>query len=357
MTSDGLPDRDQALVKCVVWDIDNTLLDGVYLESAGEPPPANRVMTGVLRELAGRGIVQALASRNPPEAAQYVRAVTGADFAAAECGWGSKAEAITRIVADLDIPPDALAFVDDDMLERAEVAAELPDVLVLTPEDAAEAVGWPQFSPAVITDEARRRGQLYAERRRRQEAASVFGGSRDEFLRHVGTRITIGLAEPGDVPRLHELTVRTHQLNSGGEPMTEEDLAGLLGSPEHEVATLRLADDFGDDGLVGGAILARTGDFSCTVPLIMMSCRALGRGALDALLAWTCLTAAHAGATELAVPCLVTDRNVPMRLALAAAGLRAEPGSVSADGRALYTRSLTGSLPELPEWVTVEVSQ
>ena len=26
------------LVKCVVWDIDNTLLEGVYLESGAAPP-------------------------------------------------------------------------------------------------------------------------------------------------------------------------------------------------------------------------------------------------------------------------------------------------------------------------------
>jgi FkbH-like protein len=345
------------LVKCVVWDIDNTLLDGVYLESAGEPPPADPVLAGVLHELSDRGILQALASRNPPQAAHYVRSVTGVDFAAVECGWGSKAEAILRIATDLDVPADAIAFVDDDMLERAEVAAELPDVLVLTPEDAADAAGWPQFSPAVITAEARRRGQLYGERRRRQAAASAFGGSRDEFLRHVGTRITIAPATPADLPRLHELSVRTHQLNSAGAPVTEAELSGLLASPGHEVATVRLADNFGDDGLVGAAFLARNGAASISVPLIMMSCRALGRGALDALLAWTCRASVEAGARELVVPCLVTERNVPMRLALAAAGLRAEPGSLAADGRALFSRSLTGDMPEFPKWVTVEASQ
>ncbi len=74
--------------------------------------------------------------------------MTGSGFAAVECGWGSKADAIGRIAADLALAPDAIAFVDDDMVERAEVAAALPEVLVMTPEDAAEAPGWPQFSPA-----------------------------------------------------------------------------------------------------------------------------------------------------------------------------------------------------------------
>ena len=30
---------DGAVIKCVVWDLDNTLLDGIYLESPDQPPP------------------------------------------------------------------------------------------------------------------------------------------------------------------------------------------------------------------------------------------------------------------------------------------------------------------------------
>jgi methoxymalonate biosynthesis protein len=340
-------------VKCVVWDIDNTLLDGVYLESGEQPPPANPVLLGVVHELAGRGILQTLASRNPPAAAEYVAKLAGQDFAAAECGWDAKPAALGRIAAVLDVTEAEMAFVDDDMVERAEVAAALPGVLVLTPEDAAEAAGWPQFSPPVVTAEARRRAEMYAERSRRQAAASQFRGSREEFLRHVGTRVTIATATAADLPRLHELSVRTHQLNSAGEPVTEKDLASLLASAGHEVTTVRLADNFGDDGLVGAAIGVRRGQQpDVTVPLVMMSCRALGRGTLDALLAWLCRSAAAAGAARLLVPCRVTDRNVPFRLALAAAGFRTEPGARAPDGRALFSRALDGDLPGLPGYVS-----
>jgi len=340
------------MIKCVVWDIDNTLLDGVYLESGEEPPPASPVLLGVVRELAGRGILQAVASKNPPAAAGYVAQLAGLDFAAAECGWDAKSDALARIAASLGVVDAEMAFVDDDMLERAEVAAALPGVLVLTPEDAAEAASWPQFSPPVVTAEGRRRGRLYAERAHRQAAAGQFRGSRPEFLRHIGTRVTIAPAAEADLPRLHELSVRTHQLNSAGEPVTEEELGSLLGSARHEVTTVRLADDFGDDGLVGAAVQAVGGQPpEVTVPLVMMSCRALGRGALDALLAWLCRSAAAAGAVRLEVPCRVTDRNVPFRLALAAAGFRAEPGSRGLDNRVLFSRTLNGDLPAVPDYV------
>jgi predicted enzyme involved in methoxymalonyl-ACP biosynthesis len=94
-----------------------------------------------------------------------------------------------------------------------------------------------------------------------------------------------------------------------------------------------------------------------TVWLIMMSCRAMGRGVIDALLAWLGRHAARAGARRLDVPCVLNDRNVPLRLALASGGFRAGrpstgqpstgPGSV-----AVFHRDLAGPLPGLPGWVT-----
>jgi methoxymalonate biosynthesis protein len=370
------------MIKCVVWDIDNTLLAGTYLESGGQLPAPDPGLLAVARQLDGRGIVHALASRNPPSAADYVAAVTGLPFAAAECGWGAKSDAVRRIMDDLGLAPDAVAFVDDDLMERAEVAAGLPGVLVLSPEDAAEAPSWPDFSPAVLTAEGRRRGEMYAERRRRQDAARAFGGSRDDFLRHVGTQVSIGPAQRADLPRLHELSVRTHQFNTALEPVSEAALAGWLGAAGHRVTAVRLRDDFGDDGIVGGAVTelgpsvtepgAAAGG-SWRVTLLVMSCRALGRGVLDALLAALCGGAAAAGAAELLIPCLVTDRNVPLRLALAAAGFRAAattgeasagaggpaeasagaggPGELSAP--VIFRRELTGPLPGLPDWAAV----
>jgi methoxymalonate biosynthesis protein len=393
------------MIKCVIWDLDNTLLDGVYLESGPQRPPPEPAMLGVLRELTSRGIVHALATRNPPEAAEYAGQVTGQDFAAAECGWGRKSDAVAAIIAELGIAADAVAFVDDELMERAEVSAALPDVLVLAAEDMPEAAGWPQFSPAVLTAEGRRRGELYAQRRRRQEEARAFGGSSDAFLRYCQTRLVIGSAAAADVPRLHELSERTHQFNSAGPPVSPPELVGLIGAGDREVIAARLSDRFGDDGIVGGCVIDTSGRDASSrdtgqvidadgwpawrVQLLIMSCRAMGRGVIDALLAWLCQAAARAGARQVDVPCLVTARNVPLRIALAAAGFRADPpaaggapASHSQAGRSgaghdpaglrpasrrpgshgrpvpgpdravVFSRRLDGPLPELPDWAT-----
>src|SRR5262249_53204423 len=134
-------------VKCLVWDLDNTLLTGTDLESGDEPPGADPVLAAVLAELGARGILHALASKNPPEAAAHTARVTGWRFAAAECGWGSKSGALTKIAATLGIAVDALAFVDDDPYERAEVGPALPGGPVLAPGEAAGAARAPGGGP------------------------------------------------------------------------------------------------------------------------------------------------------------------------------------------------------------------
>ena len=340
------------MIKCVIWDIDNTLLDGVYLESGPARPQPDPAQLGILRELSRRGIVHALASRNPPEAAEYTGRVTGHEFAAAECGWGAKSGAVTAIIDRLGLAAEAVAFVDDELIERAEVAAAVPGVLVLAAEDMPDAAGWPEFSPAVVTAEARRRGEMYAQRRRRQEEARAFGGNRDEFLRCSQTRVVIDPATAADLPRLHELAERTRQFNSIGAAVPEPELAALLGRPDRKLVTVRLSDRFGDDGLVGACAIEYA-PAAWRVPLLLMSCRAMGRGVIDALLAWLCRAAARAGAPAVELPCLLTERNVPLRLALAAAGFRsADPPP---EGPALFSRRVDGpesELPVLPDWAT-----
>ena len=105
-----------------------------------------------------------------------------------ECGWDRKSDAVRRIVADLALATDAVAFVDDDLYERAEVSFRVPEALVLSPEDMADAVGWPEFSPTVVTAEARRRGEMYAERR-------LAGGG--PGFRRVQGRVLAVLRHPG----------------------------------------------------------------------------------------------------------------------------------------------------------------
>ncbi len=115
-------------VKCLVWEVDNTLWDGVVCESSSGAlrPEAVRA----LRALSRRGVIHAIASRG--EYAWTVEKLRqhelSASFKAIEVGWGRKSAAIERIVRTLGIPAEMVGYIDAEPLERSEVAHALPPV-------------------------------------------------------------------------------------------------------------------------------------------------------------------------------------------------------------------------------------
>ncbi len=326
------------LVKVVVWDLDGTLWPGVALETDGVPTPYPAALAE-LDTLAARGILVGVASRNPAEVGELVeRSALAGRFVAAQYGWGRKVDALRRIAAELDVRLDALAFVDDDPMERADVERTLPDVIVLAPDEVADALNWPEFDTGPVTAAARSRLDSYRQRQRRRAARSAFDGSEEDFLRWCELTATLRLAEAGDEERLVELARRTTQYNSTGV-----EFAG------GEAVVLSLADRFGDDGLVGLAAVSTPDGPEWTVDLVAVSCRAGGRGAMPVLLAGVARLARSRGAGRLLVPCRLTERNVPVRLGLKQAGFAAtgRTGDV-----AVYALDLAG-VPAYPGWVTV----
>jgi FkbH-like protein len=329
------------LVKVVVWDLDGTVWPGVALEST-EPPVPHPAVLSTLDTLAGRGILLSVASRNPAEVGALVEAspALAGRFVAPQYGWGRKADALRRIADELDVGLDSVAFVDDDPLERADVERTLPEVVVLAPEEVPDALAWPDFDPGPVTAAARSRADSYRRRAERRAARAGFAGAEQDFLRWCELRAVLRRAEPADADRLAELARRTTQYNS----------TGAAYRPGGVSAVLELADRFGDDGLVGVAAVPAPDGPQWTAGLVAVSCRAGGRGALPVLLTGLARLARAAGADRLAVPCRLTERNVPVRLGLKQAGF----GAVERTGDlVVFARDLAAE-PSYPDWVAVD---
>jgi predicted enzyme involved in methoxymalonyl-ACP biosynthesis len=326
------------LVKVVVWDLGGTLWPGVALESDGLPAPYPAALAA-LDTLAERGILVSVASRNPAEIGELVeRSALAGRFVAAQYGWGRKVDALRRIAAELDVRLDALAFVDDDPMERADVERTLPEVTVLAPDDVADALSWPEFDPGPVTEAARSRLDGYRQRERRRAACSAFDGSEEDFLRWCELRHAAA-AEVGDGDRLVEL--------AGDHPVQLTGVEYLRGvfavaAPEGLAPWLLPA------GLHDAAVSTPDGP-EWTVDLVAVSCRAGGRGAVPVLLTGVARLARSRDAGRLLVPCRLTERNVPVRLGLKRAGFAAagRTGDV-----AVYALDLTGA-PAYPGWITV----
>lgn len=350
------------LVKCVVWDLDDTLWTGAQAE--GAPPQPHPAVLAVIDTLAARGIVHSVASRNDPATGARLLespALAGR-FVAPQVGWEPKDKALRRIAATLNIGLDSLAFVDDSPFERAAVAHLLPEVLVLAPDDVPGLPDRPEFQPGPVTPEAARRSALYREEADRQAAERAWAGSRLAFLQSCAMRLTIAPATEADVPRLNEMVARTNQLNSTGVRYSPGAVAARVAAPARfPVLTARLTDRFGDYGLIGAALVDRQGgtDGGPLVALLMLSCRVEGRGIPAALLRYLLGTAQADGHRTLEALYRPTPQNRQMVVLLRSLGFRAAGPVASADplvaGATVFRRDLAGALPPYPEWLDIEV--
>ncbi|TXL89772.1 HAD-IIIC family phosphatase [Streptomyces sp. IB2014 016-6] len=271
-------------VKCLVWDLDDTVWDGVVLE--GDDPRPFPHVPSALSTLDARGILHAAVSRGDHDAATaHLDACGLADwFCAVRIGWGDKAAEVRRIAETLNIGLDTVAFIDNDPAERAQVNAELPMVRCYSAELAGQLSARPEFSPVHVTAEAAGRRQLYRTEWRRRQAEEESGGDRREFLASLGLVMEISPADEDDLARASELTVRTNQLNSTGLVYSEDELRRLSASPDHRIRLARLQDRFGDYGIVGLSVTELTPAES-VLRLMLMSCRVASRGASGVMLA------------------------------------------------------------------------
>ena len=310
-------------VKCLVWDLDNTLWDGVLLED-GEV----RLREEIRRVVVGldeRGILQAVASRNDHDHAwPWVEKLGIAEYIVLpEIGWGPKSAAVKAIAEKLQFALDTVSFIDDTAMERAEVAHRLPGVRCYPAAMAEQLLDLPEFTPATVTEDSRRRRNMYQAGFARDAARTEFTGADEEFLRSAGLQMEIRRADESDLARVEELTLRTSQMNATGVYYAHETLRELLSDVHHEVLVVGMTDRFGPHGAVGIVVLAKHPEV-WHLKLLATSCRVVAFGAGTVLLNWLSDQAASAGVNVVA-DFRRTDRNRMMEVAYRFAGFGDEP--------------------------------
>lgn len=269
--------KDESLVKCVVWDLDNTMWEGVLLEGG-----AKKLRDGIenaVRFFDERGILQSISSRNDHQNAfDTLKSLGLSDFFLyPEINWGPKSESIKRISENLNLGLDSFVFIDDQQYEREEVAFALPSVRCIDPDDLTNLLNNQQVASLAVTTESKNRRFLYLQESNRKKHEESFGGNDLEFRKSLGLVFTIFEPTEEDLARASELTVRTHQLNTTGVVYTEDELKKLAASDDYLVLLAKLTDRFGDYGIVGVAVVERT-QLAMKLNLLLMSCRVMSRG-------------------------------------------------------------------------------
>ena len=321
--------------KVVALDCDDTLWSGICGEDGPQGVAVDPPRRALQEFMAGRrrsGMLLALCSKNNEEdvfetfRAHPEMPLRLEDFAAHRINWQSKGVNLASLAEELELGLDSFILVDDNPRECDEAQAGAPDILALPlPARPAEipaflAHVW-AFDRARVTEEDRRRPELYAQRAERVRAERA-AGSLEEFLASLELKVSIAPVEPAQVPRVAQLTQRTNQMNVTLVRRTEAEIQSL----KAETLAVEVSDRFGSYGL-SGAMVFRCAKDTLVVDTFLLSCRALGRGVEHRMLARLGRIALDRGLGSVEIPFIEGPRNRPAALflkSLAAPG----PGGV-----------------------------
>ncbi|MFD9389919.1 SDR family NAD(P)-dependent oxidoreductase [Streptomyces sp. NPDC060000] len=313
--------------KVIAVDGDETLWGGV----AGETGPEAVDLSGPRALLARKllqwreaGALLALVSNNDEETVRAVldrpdSLLKPEHFSVLSAAWGPKPARLTEAARTLNLGVDSFLFLDDNPAEIGKMRSALPQVLAVTcpPEPELDAFLhrlWPLI-PAAATAEDALRARHYAQERERDAVREQAGF--EDFLDQLELEVDIRALGEDDVQRAEQLVRRTNQFTLRARSADGGDLDRwrLRG----EVWTAAARDRFGDYGQIGLLAVRAEGD-QLDVLAWLMSCRALGRGVEERLLAWLADRADELGCGKVRLTAERTPRNAPARRIVAALG-------------------------------------
>lgn len=309
-------------VKCVVFDLDNTVWDGVLLEGMVALRPGIAELFAWLDQ---RGILISVASKNAAADAMAQLQQFGLDqyVLAPQIGWQPKSAGLAEIARVLDIGIDSFLFVDDSAFERSEVARALPMVETLPDNALADLRRHPRLAGSA-TAESRQRRAMYRDAATRLQAQDGFGDYLD-FLRDCAIQLEIRPHQPRDFERICELVQRTNQLNFSGRKYGREEIERILADPSQPGFVITASDRFGAYGTVGFC-LAQCDGGGIQVQDFMLSCRVQGKYVEQALLAYLAEFFAPFQPARVAVNFSPTARNGAARSVLERLGFAKTDG-------------------------------
>lgn len=258
-------------IKLVVWDFDETFGKGTLTEGGVEAIPEN---IDLVRKLTDCGIVNAICSKNDdvPVQAKLSDWNIAEYFVFNSIDWTPKGTRIQTMLNEMGLRPVNVLFLDDNPVNLNEAKHYSKGLMVGTPDDIPALREWASRQPT--KDPQHQRLNQYKVLQSKQESKKNFS-SNEEFLFSTHTRVTLRNDCIEHIDRIHELVLRTNQLNYTKLRSTREDLENILQDPRYECAYVNVHDDFGDYGTIGFYALDKAAH---RLLHFLFSCRTIGQG-------------------------------------------------------------------------------
>jgi FkbH-like protein len=314
--------------KALILDLDNTLwggvigddgLEGIRLAQGDAVGEAHLAVQRLALDLRQRGIVLAVSSKNSDEIARTPfekhpeMLLKLEHIAVFQANWNDKATNIQAIADELSLGLDSMVFLDDNPAERGLVRQLLPQVAVPElPEEPAyyartlAAGGY--FEAVTFANEDLKRAGFYQDNAKRASLKKSVGGV-DAYLASLEMTISFQPFDATGRARIVQLINKSNQYNLTTRRYTDHEVSEAASDPDVFTMQVRLADTFGDNGMIC-VVICRPGESGVwEIDTWLMSCRVLGRKVEHMVLRELLKHARLAGILKLIGIFRPTDRN------------------------------------------------
>lgn len=261
-------------VKCVVFDLDNTIWHGTILEH--DKVTLNESILKIIKFLDKQGILLSIASKGNEEIALKKLEEFGIleYFLYPQINWNDKYESLLVISNTLNINVNSLAFVDDDKYELKQVSLKLKDVLCLKDSELSDFIESLKSNKDYYSIEDQYRRKYYIADKKFRDDRDNYLDNINMFFSQIKMNINIDVLKIEDMPRAIQLINKTSKLNSIGKILTQNQFEHLL---DKSIGfKINYKDIYGDYGNIGTIILENRNN-TYNFKLVVFSCRTISR--------------------------------------------------------------------------------
>ena len=256
-------------LKLIIWDLDDTFWEGTLSEGPVEVINEN---VSLVRDLTNRGIINTICSKNylQPVLDKLEEIGIKEYFVFISVDWTPKGSRISATLKDMGLRATNALFIDDNVVNLNEATHFEPTLNIATPTEIKNIIE--QIKHTEISDKFHKRLRQYRILEEKRNSRNDFCDN-ESFLYASGTVVCIHENCLENIDRIHELILRTNQLNYTKKRISKEELDKLLNDSTIKSGFVTVKDNFGDYGIVG--FYALNGN---ELIHFLFSCRTIGQG-------------------------------------------------------------------------------
>ena len=258
-------DYDITKAKLIIWDLDETLWDGVLSEGGAVFKPH---ILNFIEELTTKGIINSICSKNDYYNVKNKFLSSGFKrfwdlFVLPSIDWTPKGERVQNLIKDLNLRAENVIFIDDNISNINEVKFYAPNIMTAHPTALPKMMKELYLVNDYDFEHTRLKQYKILEAKHFAAAES----SNEDFLRQSSIKICFKNDCFENIDRIKKLINRTNQLNF--TKFRDENLEATLQNTDS--AYIIAEDKFGNYGICGFYSLDKTQNklihflFSCRI--------------------------------------------------------------------------------------------